>query len=355
MRDRGKRRSVACVGALAVVLSCAAQAQQVPAPAQPGSAADALPNAPGEGRVHGTVEDSYGDVLLGARLTLHPAGSAAAQTAVSGDDGQFTFDHVAPGGFQILVTAERFSSTTVQGTLEPGAQMEMPVVVLTIETATSNVKVSVTRTELAEAEVHAEEQQRVLGAIPNYLVTYDPRALPLNARQKFELAWKSSIDPVTLGITAAVAGVQQADDALAGYGQGAQGYGKRYGADYGNLFIGTMLGSGAFPVLFRQDPRYFYKGTGSISSRALYAIASTVICKGDNGHWQPNYSSVLGSIAGGEISNLYYPAGDRNSGGATVENALIGVASGAIGDLFQEFLVRKLTPHLPPRPAPAQP
>ena len=73
-----------------------------------------------------------------------------------------------------------------------------------------------------------------------------------------------------------------------------------------------MLGGAVFPSLFKQDPRYFYKGTGSISSRALYAIANSVICKGDNERWQPNYSAILGGIAAGGISNLYYPASNRS-------------------------------------------
>ena len=69
-----------------------------------------------------------------------------------------------------------------------------------------------------------------------------------------------------------------------------------------------MIGGAILPSLFRQDPRYIYKGTGSIPSRALYAIANSVICRGDNRRWQPSYSGILGGLAAGGISNLYYPA-----------------------------------------------
>ena len=79
-----------------------------------------------------------------------------------------------------------------------------------------------------------------------------------------------------------IAGVQQATINFSGYGQGAQGYGKRYGADYADLLTGTFIGSAILPSLLKQDPRYFYKGTGSTRSRILYAIANAVICKGDN-------------------------------------------------------------------------
>ena len=101
---------------------------------------------------------------------------------------------------------------------------------------------------------------------------------------------------------------------------------KRYGAGYADIVTGTFIGSAILPSLLKQDPRYFYKGTGSTRSRILYAIANSVICKGDNGRWQANYSSILGSLAAGGISNLYYPAQDRNGAGLTFENALSALA-----------------------------
>jgi hypothetical protein len=152
---------------------------------------------------------------------------------------------------------------------------------------------------------------------------------------------------VTFVIVAGIAGVQQADGQFSGYGQGAQGYAKRYGASYADIVTSTFIGGAILPSILKQDPRYFYKGTGSTSSRLKYAIANAVICKGDNGKWQFNYSSVLGSLAAGGISNLYYPASDRNGVGLTFENTLIGIGATAGVNILQEFVVRKLTPHLP--------
>jgi hypothetical protein len=121
-------------------------------------------------------------------------------------------------------------------------------------------------------------------------------------------------------------------------------------AAYGDALIGTMIGGAILPSLLRQDPRYFYKGTGSTRSRILYALANAVVCKGDNGHWQADYSGILGALAAGGISNLYYPAGSRNGAELTFENTLIGLGGSAVGNLFQEFLVRKLTPHAQGKP-----
>ena len=133
------------------------------------------------------------------------------------------------------------------------------------------MRVSVTNYELAEEQIKVQETQRVLGVIPNFYVTYQHDALPLQPKQKFELAWKSSVDPVTFAASRVVAGVEQADNGFSGYGQGAQGYAKRYGASYADSFIGNMIGGAILPSLLKQDPRYFYKGTGSTRSRILYA------------------------------------------------------------------------------------
>ena len=139
-----------------------------------------------------------------------------------------------------------------------------------------------------------------------------------------------------------------------GYGQGAEGYGKRYGAAYADFVTSTYIGSAILPSLFKQDPRYFYKGTGTRRSRFLFAGANGVICKGDNGHWQANYSGLLGSLASGAISNAYYPRQDRHDLALTFENPLVAVGSTAATNLLQEFVIRRLTPKAPTY-APAKP
>ena len=120
-------------------------------------------------------------------------------------------------------------------------------------------------------------------------------------------------------MTGAVAGIEQANHTFKGYGLGAEGYGMRFGANYADGFDSDLIGGAILPSLFKQDPRYFYKGTGSVRSRVLYAIEAAVICRGDNGHRQFNYSGILGGLAAGGISNLYYPAGDRSGVGVTFE------------------------------------
>src|SRR5260370_2482218 len=125
--------------------------------------------------------------------------------------------------------------------------------------------------------------------------------------------------------------MQQAKNDVSGYGQCAQGYGKRYGASYAKFIASTYSGGAILPSLLKQDPRYFYKGSGSKRSRMLYAIANSVICKGDNGHWQANYSNIVGSLAAGGSSNLYYPADSLEGAGLTFGKGLIGSAESSAG------------------------
>jgi hypothetical protein len=303
----------------------------------------------GLGTINGVVADDSGSLLVGVKVSLTRKDQPATQEVVTGDDGTFSFANVAPGPFQVTVGADGFSSQTVSGTLHAGETFAAPQIVLTVASQKEQVTVSAgfEPVQVAEFQIQDQEKQRVLGVIPNFYVSYVPDAERLTAKQKYELAWKSSIDPFTFVGSAALAGIEQAGDEFNGYGQGMQGFGKRYGAAYGDVVIGTFLGSAVLPSLWKQDPRYFYKGTGSTRSRVLYALASPFICKGDNRKWQGNYSYVVGNLAGAGISDLYYPASDRNGASAVLETAFVRFGENALSALFQEFVFKKLTRHLP--------
>jgi hypothetical protein len=325
------------------------QTQNLPAKAATRAAANtaAAVESAAPGNVKGTVVDPSGAVVAGARVKLSRDEQSPGSETVSGTDGQFVFASVPPGSFQLTITAAGFATQKFSGELGAAENTTVPPIVLSVAATETEVEVSLTRVEVAEEQIHEEEKQRVLGVIPNFYVSYLADAAPLTRRQKFELAWKTVVNPVNFALIGAIAGVEQADDAFAGYGQGAQGYGKRYGAGFADMVAGTFVGAAILPSLLKQDPRYFYKGTGSKRSRVLYAMANAVICKGDNGRWQANYSNILGSLAAGGISNLYYPAQDRNGAGLTFENGLIGIGGTAAANLLQEFVIRRLTPKIP--------
>jgi hypothetical protein len=348
--DHGIRRWKSLAVGLLLVCGVPGQSQQLK------FVATALPDAPNPqaaesgqdqltGTISGTVVDQNGNFVLAARVRLVREGQGEEKEVSSDNEGRFIFVGVAPGPFQITVSAEGFATQQELGVLAVREVLEVPKISLPIAATTTEVQVRVSNFDIAEEQIKVQETQRVLGVFPNFYVTYRHDALPLTPRQKFELAWKSAADPVTFAASGLVAGIEQANDGFSGYGQGAQGYAKRYGASYADGFIGNMIGGFLLPSLFKQDPRYFYKGNGSTRARIFYALANAVVCKGDNGHWQADYSGILGSLAAGGISNLYYPAGSRNGARLTFENTAIGIGGSGVSNLLQEFLIRKLTPH----------
>jgi hypothetical protein len=305
--------------------------------------------------VSGVVIDFDGAGISGAQVVLHLDGSNTDATTVTDANGRFVFSAARAGSFAVRVVATGFGPGKTTGTLREGNDVELDPIKLAAA-ASIDVEVgAMTQQEIAEEQIHAEETQRLIGVVPNFFVTYTWKAAPLTPRQKFELSWKSALDPFSIGVVVATAGVQQAENHFAAYGPGVAGYSKRFGADYADLAIGTFVGGYVFPSLLRQDPRYFYKGTGSFMSRALYALSTAVICRGDNGHWQPNYSGVLGDLAAGAASNLYYPAYDRTGASLTIENGLVSAALDGVGNLLQEFVYHHFTPALHKQQPPSTP
>lgn len=325
-------------------------AAQRPASVAPAAFEPQATEPQASGTVFGTVTDATGAVVVGASVTLQEQTSGEQRVATSDDGGLFNFAGVPPGSFKITIAGQGFATWAAEDiALHPGETYEVPHIVLQVALVNQVVEATLTLEEVAEAQLKVEEKQRVLGVFPNFYVTYLWNAAPLSTKQKFRLAWKASMDPLSFVYPGAVAGLEQRDNSYPDFGQGAQGYGKRYGAAYLDNFAGTMLGNAVFPSLLHQDPRYYYKGTGSFGSRTLYAFSRVVVTRGDNGRSQPNYSFILGSLAAGGISNLYYPSADRHGARLTLRNAAISIGSGALTNLIQEFLLRKLTRGAPAR------
>jgi hypothetical protein len=303
------------------------------------------------GYIRGTVVDRTGTAVA-AQLRLTRQDQSQTPNLLSAESGQFFYAEQPPGPFQLTVVAEGFETQRFSGILHRGESYTVPEIRLALAVVVTEVQVNVrlTSVELAQDQIKEQEKQRVLGFVPNFYVSYDREALPLNPRQKFRLAWKTTTDPFTFVGVAALAGVAQATNAYSGYGQGWDGYAKRFGASYADAITGTFVGSAMVPSLLKQDPRYFYKGTGSTRSRLAYALASPLFCKGDNMRWQPNYSNVAGAFASASISYAYYPNSDRNGTALVFRNSVIRLGEMAFEGVLQEFVIRRLTPHLRNRP-----
>jgi hypothetical protein len=306
-----------------------------------------LPDAPRAqpGIIVGTVTDVNNDTVSGATVVLAGPAPKGPRTMVSNDNGFFEFDDVEPGiNYHVNVSAEGFASWTSPAViLKPGQYEILPGSKLRIAQALTTITVTPgSSEEIATEQVKIAEQQRIFGILPNFYVVYDHNAAPLTTKLKFELATKVLIDPVTILGVAAVAGINQAGD-IPNYGQGAQGYAKRFGSAYATGATDIVIGGAILPSLLHQDPRYFYQGTGTGKSRAWHAISSTFITRGDDGSRQPNYSTIGGDLASAGIANAYYPASDRGAG-RVLQNVLINSGERALANIAQEFVLRRLTP-----------
>ncbi len=301
--------------------------------------------------IYGEVLDVNQGIVPGAKITLQAAGDAGAQTArevISDSEGRFRFSDLPAGKYVFTITSaglETFVSAEI--TLKDGQQHEVPKIALPIASASTQVTVKVTQQELAEEQIQSEMNQRVLGILPNFYSSYVWDAAPLVTKQKFKMAVRARSDPFIFIATGIAAGIQQARNTYSSFGQGTEGYAKRYGAAYATGTASRFLGSAVYPTIFHQDPRYFYKGSGSFGARAWYAMTRSVVARGDNGKWQPNYSHILGGMTAGAISNLYYPDKERGVG-LTFENAGLGIGFTAAGNLVREFVLRRVTHGIAP-------
>ncbi len=194
------------------------------------------------GCVTGTVLDQSGAISVGANVRLSRDGLDSPQQVQSGNNGQFVFSEVAPGPFRLTVSTPGFATHEFSAALQPGETLLVPPIVLTVGATFAEVHVKdspLSTVQLAAIQVNEQMRQRVLGFIPNFYVTYDRNAVPLSSRQKFRLAGKTTLAPFTFVGVAFLAGIEQATNAPEGYGQGAQGYFKRFGASYAGVVTAT--------------------------------------------------------------------------------------------------------------------
>jgi hypothetical protein len=264
---------------------------------------------------------------------------------VSEANGEFSFAEVLPGSYLVTVKAKGFAPfTSAEFVVAARQTYEVPNVSLSV--ATEITEVTVRPTDLIAAEqMRAAEKQRLMGVIPNFYTSYISDAAPLTAKQKFRFAVRSTFDPVTIIGVGVAAGVEQATNAYAGYGQGSAGYAKRYAAKFADGRSSDFLTRAIFPSLFHQDPRFYYQGSGSVKRRLVHAVGSAFLARGDSGLTAPNYSYLLGDLCSGALSNLYYPRADRGAS-LVFTNAVVGLAGRIGGNILREF-AKRLTTNVP--------
>jgi hypothetical protein len=300
----------------------------------------------GEASVSGVVLDTSGATIPDAKVSLTSVDGSRRRTLTSGANGEFTFTKMAPGSYLVMVDATGLEPFT-SAEFELGAQQAyvIPRIILSVATAVTQVTVRPTEVIAAE-QIKAEEKQRFIGLVPNFYTSYIYDAAPLTTKQKFSLASRDTFDPISFIGVGISAGIEQANNSFAGYGQGAAGYGKRYAARFANGRSSDFLSHAVFPSLLHQDPRYFYQGSGSFKSRLAHAVSFAFVTRSDSGRTMPNYSYFLGDLCSGALSNLYYPSADRGAK-LVLTNVAIDLAGRVGSTIIVEFFSKRLTTNVP--------
>lgn len=165
-----------------------------------------------------------------------------------------------------------------------------------------------------EGKVAGTSNDRLFYALPNFLSLENAGNVPpLTAKQKFAVVARGSFDYVQFPWYGFLAGISQAENSEPGFGQGAAGYGKRFGSAFADGTIENFITGAILPSVLHQDPRFFQSGSGGFWRRTGYAMSRIVMTRADSGKQQFNVSEILGSAASAAISTYsYHPQADRN-------------------------------------------
>jgi hypothetical protein len=265
-------------------------------------------------------------VLAGCGVILGLAAGAPRVThAQQNDLIAITLDRPSQSGG---TSAAQQSGSTASG----ASQTQTP------QNTTTHVQPGQTAKQQTIQEKNGGSNERILWIYPNFFsVDEDKYNGPITAKQKFLLVTRSSFDPGEFLWYGLLAGISQAENSEKAYGQGAEGYAKRYASQFGDGTIESYLVEFGFPVVFKQDPRYFRVGEGSFGYRTGRVLKRLVVTKGDNGRDQFNVSEVFGSGTAAVVSIYsYHPQDEHNfSNVASVWGEQ--VAFDAAEMMFKEF------------------
>jgi hypothetical protein len=175
---------------------------------------------------------------------------------------------------------------------------------------------------------------------------------PMSPGQKFELACRNSVSLATIGGAVVGAAYNQATDYPKGYGQGAEGYGKRVGAAMARSASYNLIGNFAIASVMHEDPRFYVKKHLSFMEAVKYSAVRVFATRSDDGKPVVNYAGLVGPLASEALATTYYPAGDNGVGDIFTRYASdIGWQFG--GNLLRQYwpnINRKI--HLLPAPEP---
>jgi hypothetical protein len=185
-------------------------------------------------------------------------------------------------------------------------------------------------------ETGSTVDRRAFGVLPNYRTADGSLPFsPITTSQKFTIAFKDTVDGPSYAIAALFSGISQMNNSNPSFGQGMQGYARRYASAIADQGIGNFMTEAIYPTLLHEDPRYFRKGTGPVMKRAFYAASRVLITRNDSGKWGPNAAEILGNGTVATIGLAYYP--DGRTFGDTMQRMWTQIGTDAVSNVLKEF------------------
>lgn len=169
----------------------------------------------------------------------------------------------------------------------------------------------------------------------------------LEVKDKFTLFVRDTVDPISFLSAAFDAGLDHASNRDPTFGQGTEGYGKRFGADFAGQTTWRFFTDFAYPTIFSEDPRYYRLIQGTGRQRFLHAVGHTFVAQRDSGKQMFNFSQWLGTVTAVGLNDAYHPGNERGLGPA-LRTSGYALATGMGFDVLREFwpdIARKL--HMP--------
>jgi len=197
--------------------------------------------------------------------------------------------------------------STAQQTTPPAAQTQAQSPAQSQPTSSTQQQSPAPDKDKAGKDANGKPNDRLFFALPNYLsVENAGKVPPLTAKQKFVLVGRGAFDKVQLPWYGALAALSQAENSEPAFGQGWEGYGKRFGTAAADGTIENFIVGAVLPSLLHQDPRFFQSEEGSFGHRAGYAVTRIFVTRTDSGHHQFNFSEIVGSAMSASISTFSY-------------------------------------------------
>jgi hypothetical protein len=130
---------------------------------------------------------------------------------------------------------------------------------------------------------------------------------------KFELFMQDSASPSAVLFSLASAGFSQARDSYSGYGQGAEGFAKRFGSKMARGASSKFFGEFVIASALHEDPRYFKQPEATLGQSVKHALRRVVNTPKDGGGEGINWGGLLGPLAGEALANTYLPEDERTA------------------------------------------